>query len=252
MDHPELSLIIPAYNESRCLAATLQAAREALEGSHCPSFEIIVADDASTDGTAEIAEGLGARVVFSGKRNIGATRNVGAEAALGRIVLFLDADTLINATHINEVLDAIQHGAIGGGAPVEWTGPVSPLFKYSAKVWNAYSRLTKSPAGSFFFSLKDAFEKVGGFDEEFFVSEEIHLGRKLKGMGRLEIISTPIRTSPRKGKDFTRREHLRLFVRLLVAPRKTLRERTHLDIWYTRKDHTAGEEPNRSEEPRKT
>ncbi len=252
MDSIELSLIIPAYNESRCIAGTLQAARKALETSDCSSYEIVVADDASTDDTAMIAEGLGARVVFSGKRNIGATRNVGAGAAHGEILLFLDADTLITTANIDEVLEAIHQGAIGGGAPVEWISPVSSFFKCCAKVWNFYSRLTKSPAGSFFFALREAFEKVEGFDEEFFVSEEIHLGRKLKREGRLVITSTPIRTSPRKGKDFSKREHFHLFLHLLVSPRKTRMERTHLDIWYTRKGEKSGPTAKPDEEPHKT
>lgn len=251
MERPQLSLIIPAYNESRYITTTLLAAQRALEESRSMSHEIIVADDDSTDGTAAIAESLGARVIFSGKRNIGATRNVGAKAAEGKILLFVDADTQISSSNIDEVLNAIQHGAIAGGAPVDWIEPASRLLRYCARGWNAYSRLTKSPAGSFFFVLREAFEKVGGFDEEFFVSEEIHLGRKLKKIGQVIIIPTPVRTSPRKEKDFTLRDHLLLLGRMIIAPRKTFLERTHLEIWYTRKGNDDEVCPNSTEAPRK-
>jgi len=251
MDRPQLSIIIPAYNESCYIAATILAARKALETSRCTTSEIIVADDSSTDGTSEIAESLGARVVLSGKRNIGATRNVGAKAAEGEILLFLDADTLISAANIDEVLDAIGQGAIGGGAPVDWAEPASAISRFFAKVWNTYSRLTKSPAGSFFFARKKAFEMVGGFDEEFFVSEEIHLGRKLKRIGQVKIITTPVRTSPRKEKDFTMRDHLRLLAWMLISPRKVFLERTHLDIWYTRRSNDGEAASSSKEEPRK-
>lgn len=251
MDHPEISIVIPAYNESRCLAATLLAAQEALKGSRYTAYEIVVSDDASDDDTVRIAESLGARVVFSGKRNIGATRNVGAKAAQGEILLFVDADTLISVANINEVFDAMEHGAIAGGAPVDWVEPASKLLKYCAKGWNAYSRLTKSPAGSFFFARREAFEKVGGFDEQFFVSEEIHLGRKLKRIGQVVIIATPVRTSPRKEIDFTMGDHLRLLGRMVFAPRKTFLERTHLDIWYTRRGNDPEGSPSVREERRK-
>lgn len=234
---PHLSVIIPAYNEGEMIEKTLSALILAINESGI-SAEILVSDDASTDNTAEIAHKYGATVVFSGKRNIAATRNVGACAANGRIFLFLDADTIVEATHLRELLLVLDSGAIGGGAEVDWSEPTSIWLRIAAWFWNRYTHLSHSPAGSFFFMKREAFEAVGGFDEEFYVSEELHLGRKLKKIGRLAIISTPVRTSPRKGFDFTLKEHLRLMARMLLAPGKTVRDPKHLDIWYTRRSAT--------------
>ena len=72
-----LSFIIPAYNEELAIGPTLQSIHEAARSLGVP-YEIIVADDASTDRTVEIADSSGARVVAVSNRQIAATRNAGA------------------------------------------------------------------------------------------------------------------------------------------------------------------------------
>jgi glycosyltransferase involved in cell wall biosynthesis len=235
VDSPFLSVIIPAYNESLRIRQALESTLTALTDSSCPSWEVVVSDDASTDETTTIAQKAGARVVTSGKRNIGATRNVGAWASQGQVLLFQDADTLIMKENIEEALAALQAGAIGGGAPVQWCEPTHRRLQVLVNLWNWYSRLTTSPAGSFFFVKREAFVEVGGFDEEFFISEELHLGNKLKKLGKLVIIKTPIYTSPRKADEFGMWAHLRFFGKLLWAPRRTVMQRDQLEIWYHRK-----------------
>jgi len=76
----EISFIVPAYNEERELGATLKAISEAGDAlAH--SYEIVVADDGSTDRTARIALEHGARVITAQHRQIAATRNSGAGIA---------------------------------------------------------------------------------------------------------------------------------------------------------------------------
>src|SRR5437016_13193032 len=76
------SFIIPAHNEELELAATVDAIRAA--ASHATQrYEIIVIDDASTDGTAEIASRAGAKVIRINRRQIAASRNAGGRAAQG-------------------------------------------------------------------------------------------------------------------------------------------------------------------------
>src|SRR5258708_8702482 len=74
-----ISFVVPAYNEEKYLAATLAAIHEAARSAGEP-YEVVVANDASTDATAAIAEAGGARVVSVEKRQIAATRNAGARA----------------------------------------------------------------------------------------------------------------------------------------------------------------------------
>ena len=72
-----LSVVVPAHNEARLLPATLQAIHAAAAAAGVP-YELIVVDDASTDGTAEVARAHGALVVAVGLRQIAAVRNAGS------------------------------------------------------------------------------------------------------------------------------------------------------------------------------
>jgi glycosyltransferase involved in cell wall biosynthesis len=94
MSKPGLSIIIPSYNKGPVLAQTLGA----LEAQTLPTdqFEVLVVDDGSTDGTAEMLTGYLPPYPFRWLRhaNQGAStsRNAGAACAEGEVLLFLDAD----------------------------------------------------------------------------------------------------------------------------------------------------------------
>ncbi|MEP6652157.1 MAG: dolichyl-phosphate beta-glucosyltransferase [Myxococcales bacterium] len=91
---PDLSVVIPAYNEAKRLGPTLDAIVAYLS-SRQQTFEVIVADDGSTDTTLEMVKGRGPaiRVVALGvNRGKGAAVRAGVAAAAGRMILFSDAD----------------------------------------------------------------------------------------------------------------------------------------------------------------
>lgn len=230
------SIVIPAYNEEANLPATLRAAREAMEAAGAQPFEIIVADDDSTDATAAVAHENGARVIRSGKRNIGASRNAGAREARGEVLIFIDADTLITPGTVRGAIAALDSGAIGGGAAIAWSEPVNNHAANGClRLWNWYSKVRRLPAGSFFFMLKTDFDAVGGFDERFYASEELHLGKALKKRGRLEIVSAPVLTSPRKIDQFTPLEFLGTLFRIARTGGRALKSRDALAYWYERR-----------------
>jgi len=224
-----ISIIIPAYNEEALLAATLRALRAAADAVGEP-YEIIVVDDASTDRTAEIGTAHGARVVGVNVRQIGAARNAGAEVAAGDLLMFVDADTLVPPEVLRGAVDAVRAGAVGGGSSARqdsndprW-GP--PLLAFAS--W--LMRTAGWAAGCFMFVKADVFRRVGGFDERYFASEEIHLSRAVKTHGRFVILRTHVITSGRKGRLFTGRQFVWQFVRALWPG--TLKRRDRLGIWY--------------------
>src|SRR6516164_1535464 len=108
-----LSFIVPALNEELLLGSTLAAIHAAARDAGA-EYELIVVDDASTDDTSRIAEECGARVVHVEKRQISATRNAGAREAAGDLFVFVDADTLVNADAVRDIVRAIGGGAVGG------------------------------------------------------------------------------------------------------------------------------------------
>lgn len=85
---PSISVIIPAYNAARWLAAAL----ESVQSQTLTPAEIIVVDNGSTDETRAIASDMGVRVVHETQRGAAAARNAGLRAATGEWIALLDAD----------------------------------------------------------------------------------------------------------------------------------------------------------------
>jgi glycosyltransferase involved in cell wall biosynthesis len=86
------SVIIPCHNGARTVG---RAVRSALEQS-LPPLEVIVVDDGSTDDSGGVAQEAGARVIQSGARSSGGSRNVGIKAAAGDALAFLDSDAVVS------------------------------------------------------------------------------------------------------------------------------------------------------------
>src|SRR5687768_4619560 len=89
---PEVSVVVPAFNA----AETIQAAIQSVSAQTFQDLELIVVDDGSTDGTADVVKRLAPNAVVITQRNAGpgAARNAGIARASGRFVGFLDADDL--------------------------------------------------------------------------------------------------------------------------------------------------------------
>jgi glycosyltransferase involved in cell wall biosynthesis len=92
---PAVTVVIPAFNSELYIAAAI----ESVLGQTCGSFEIIVVDDGSTDGTRAAVEQFGPKVRYEHQINAGpsAARNRGISLATGEFVAFLDADDLWHA-----------------------------------------------------------------------------------------------------------------------------------------------------------
>ena len=104
---PPVSAIVPAYNA----AATLAPCLVALLRSDYPALEVIVVDDGSTDGTAEVASRHGVRVVRQPNRGAAAARNAGAAVAGGDHFYFLDSDVVVEPDTVRRLVEtATKHG----------------------------------------------------------------------------------------------------------------------------------------------
>src|SRR5690349_18103068 len=101
---PRVSVVVPVRDGERFLAEALGSAAAQTPAAH----ELLVVDDGSADGSAELAERLGARVLRQAREGQAAARNLGVRAATGELVAFLDADDLWPARSLERRLAAMR------------------------------------------------------------------------------------------------------------------------------------------------
>lgn len=181
----KFSVVIPAHNEEKFLPRLLRSidvARSNYPGGH-DQIEVIVADNDSTDATAEVAVAHGAKVVHVAKRRIGATRNGGARAARGEILCFIDADSAVHPQTFNAIGQAIESGRyVAGSTGVRLErksfGLMVTYCLMTPLIW-----LTRIDTGVVFCRRAD-FEAVGGYDEDRFYGEDLMILLALRRLGR--------------------------------------------------------------------
>lgn len=232
-----ISFIVPAYNEAQCLSETLDALHQAGRDLG-EKYEIIVANDGSTDQTAAIAVSKGAVVVTVNHRQIAATRNSGAHACEGDYLIFVDADTLVNTAVVQSAINAMRQGAAGGGAGMRFDEPTPWFAQFLLAVIVRVFRLTGVATGCFLFCTRAAFNAVGGFDEKYYGAEEIVMSRALKRQGKFVILKEKVTTSARKLRTYSNWETAKFLVRMTLRGPKALRQREGMEFWYAerRKD----------------
>lgn len=213
-DGPSLATVIVSYNVRIDLDSCLHALKAAdLPGSH----DILVVDNGSTDGTAEM---LGerwpsVRVIRTG-RNIGfgPANNLGVRQTQSEMVLLLNPDTVVEAAAIRTLLQALaahpEAAAVGPrlvdaeGRPELSFGPdVSPfgelrqkrlMTRYARRLGGAVAKVerwTRAPGPRAWLTAacllvrRDDFDAVGGFDERFFMYyEDVDFCLRLRQVGR--------------------------------------------------------------------
>lgn len=149
MEQPFLSVVIPAYNEERRLPGTLRRIAACLEERDY-SFEVIVVDDGSEDGTAEIVEDFMAShsnicLIKNDHRGKGYAVRTGMLAARGKFVLFSDADLATPMEEVEKLLASLEGGydiAIGSREDVGARRYGEPWYRHlMGRVFNLLVRL---------------------------------------------------------------------------------------------------------------
>jgi len=242
-----ISFIIPAYNEELLIGQTLRAINGSV-GAVGERFEVIVADDASNDRTAAIALEHGARVVRSGHRQIAATRNAGARAASGEMLLFVDADTTVTSAAVRGAIRAMRRGAVGGGCAFRFDGRVPLHGRIMAAVARPLYHTLGLASGCFLFCTRQAFSDVGGFDESLYASEEATMSWRLGRLGRFVVLREVVTTSGRKLRAYSAREIFGQLTRLAFGGPSAVRQRQGLELWYGDRRPDPGTSETRSTE----
>jgi rSAM/selenodomain-associated transferase 2 len=201
-NHEIISIIIPALNEAQNIERTITSA-QASESSSTAAVEIIVVDGGSTDATVEIAQALGAKII-SAEQGRAHQMNGGAQAASGRILLFLHADTclpigfdrLVYAT-LQQPPSPLLKTTIAGAFELKINGAARGLrlVEWGVK-WR--SRWWQMPYGdqAIFLTAK-TFQQVGGFPA-MSLMEDFELIYRLQKLGTIKILSAAVVTSDRR------------------------------------------------------
>lgn len=189
-DPPRVSVIIPAYNARETLGEQIKA----LNAQDYPwPFEVIVADNASVDGTAEIVtemqSSLGLRLILcdaDDRQGPGYARNVGASIAAGELLLFCDADDVVDRSWVRQLSETTEEtGAAAGHLEKfvfqECSDTVIDVVS-ARQLWKGIEQLAW-PVTACFGVRRSVFEAMGGFDESVPSSEDLDFGVRLSQRG---------------------------------------------------------------------
>ena len=189
---PRVSVVIPTLNEASMIAGCLMS----LVG--LGADEVVVVDAASPDGTAEIARGLGVRVIES-CRGRGVQQNLGAMATTGEVLLFLHADCRPAPSAILKLKQFVaSNPRVPGGClrmRVDTNGLAFRMIDATAHV---RAGVLGVPYGDqAIFARRRAFEAVGGFPETKLM-DDVLFSLKLRRLGRVALLRPEVRVSDRR------------------------------------------------------
>jgi len=186
-----ISIIIPVLNEEASIGRLLKHLQE-MEGS----FEVIVVDGGSRDGTASIARAYAP--VIASKRGRAVQMNTGAGRANGDVLLFLHADSLPEKGAFREVEEIMRDERVVGGALRFDLQERSLLYRNHAFWSRLRARLTGIYLGDHgIFVRRDVFDRIGGFPHQPLM-EDVELCRRLKREGKLVQARSRVLSSARR------------------------------------------------------
>jgi glycosyltransferase involved in cell wall biosynthesis len=197
MSETQVSIIIPAFNEARVIGKCLDGLTRL---NFAPEyFEVILVDNGSADATVQIAKSFADRLNLTVLQKhgvkISALRNLGASAATGAILAFLDADCVPPPSWLTDIL-ALARKDGTGVVGAHYLLPEDST--WVGRIWHIYQEAPKAgdvshvPAGDLVMRRED-FLRVRGFDESIQTNEDYELCDRVRKAGM------PVRAFPHLG-----------------------------------------------------
>lgn len=202
-----ISIVIPVLNEELIIG-------DALKRLQCMSgeYEIIVVDGGSSDGTAEVANSYVKTI--SSTKGRGIQMNTGAREAIGDVLLFLHADTIVKQDAIDEISRVMSEQNVVGGTFKRKYDVCHPLLKLAAFYTYTNFYLFGIIAGDQgIFVRKDIFNKIGGFPE-IQLMEEVQFTKNLKKCGKIAFLNSEAIVSARR---FMKKGIVRTYLTMLFC-----------------------------------
>jgi glycosyltransferase involved in cell wall biosynthesis len=188
-----VSVVIPVRDGERFLADAIESARS----QSMTAREILVVDDGSTDGSADIARRAGARLVQQAPSGPGAARNLGVQEAIGDLVAFLDADDVMLVDRLLQQSGFLAEQPLAGGV----FGRFGHLVLDPSGAW----RETNGPAvdglvPSTLMVRRAHFLRTGGFAPDLEAGELVDWVARSRAAG-LELPALPVIVALRRAHD---------------------------------------------------
>lgn len=182
-----VSIVVTTKNEEKNINLCLKSIK--LQTYSQEKVEIIVVDNNSTDKTKEIAKKYTDKVFNFGPER-SAQRNFGAAKAQGRYVMFLDADMRLSPEVVKECFEKVKRDE-------RIIALYIPEIILGEKFWSKVRRFERSFYNGTVidcvrFVKKEAFVKVGGFDEGLTGPEDWDFDKKIRKIGKVALISAPL------------------------------------------------------------
>jgi len=186
-----VAVIVPLFNEAQLLPRLLERLRA------LPVDELILVDGGSDDGSASLLADSGLRWMSS-EPGRARQMNAGAARCDSDLLLFVHADTELDAAHIALLREAMADGLyVGGRFDLRLSGGSAAL-RLIGWFINRRSCLSGISTGDQCqFVRRQLFERIGGFPEQPLM-EDIELSKRLKRIGRLACLPLPVVTSSRR------------------------------------------------------
>ncbi|MBF0627775.1 MAG: TIGR04283 family arsenosugar biosynthesis glycosyltransferase [Magnetococcales bacterium] len=244
-DRPQLSIIIPTWNETGALPGLIAQ----LQRQRGLSLEILVADGGSTDDTRAVAQAAGVRVIACPERGRGAQMNVAASRATGPMLLFLHADSgLTDPEQLQRALAHLAHqqarlgNRCAGHFQIRFVDPSGDP-PWILRYFEAKSALNRPECvhGDQGMLLSRAFfAEIGGFQTELPYLEDQHLSRAVARLGQWITLPGRLESSARRFRQEGVTRRILLNAMILIGFYADFPEfLQHAPVLYRTQDHAA-------------
>jgi len=184
MTQPFVSLVITTKNEEKNIGNCLESIRWQTYPQNL--LEVIVVDNGSTDQTKQISRKYTAKVFDKGPER-SSQRNYGMRMARGKYLMYLDADMILSPTVIEKAVRKMEEE--------NFAGLYVPEVILGKSYWSRVRRFERSFYDGTVIDCvrvvrKDIFERAGGFDLQMTGPEDWDLDKKVRKLGKVEVVDT--------------------------------------------------------------
>ncbi len=229
---PRVSIVIPAYNEQRCIEKCLFSLLESQQTTKV-NYEVILVDNQCTDKTVELAqqfkEAMNLKIVSEAKQGRGPARARGFREAKGQIILSGDADTIFYKDWIETLVREIKDEVVAVTTSckiVDRSALTNLVFNLSQPKLMVVYRLVFGHywlSGYSFGILKSVYEDSGRFNSSLHGHEDLDLSFRVAKMGKIKFINKPVIFSGRRFKNgllFGVYDYIQTFIEAFVLRKK--------------------------------